>query len=290
MRTSCGTLPSGECPRRGRPTAGSCAGAGRRRSTGGWNSKTLRQVLTHPRTSGHVVYQGQIIRRGAYKPILQEDIRQALITLLSDPSRKTSPGNTTKWLGSLIYRCGVCGDGTTMTVRRNTTGTPVYRCRARGHCSWPADRLDAHVANVLVERLSRADVADLIPAPAGGGRGRAARGAGGAGGPQEAARRSCSRAARSTGSSWRRSPRPPTPTDRPASARPEGRHRQEPAGRLRRRPTTPAAPGTGCRIGRRRGDRCASCFTVTLPPLGRGHTFNRDLIRISGATAPARAA
>ena len=88
---------------------------------------------------------------------------EALITLFSDPARKTSPGNTPKWLGSLIYRCGKCGDGTTMSVRRNTAGTPVYRCRAAGHCAWPAVRTDAHVENVIVERLSRPDVADLLP-------------------------------------------------------------------------------------------------------------------------------
>jgi len=153
---------------RGVPTAGQADGrklrrGGKAMEPAGWNSKTLRQVLTHPRTSGHVVYQGQIIRRGAYKPILEEDIRQALITLLSDPSRKTSPGNTTKWLGSLIYRCGVCADGTTMSVRRNTQGQPVYQCRARSHCQHKAEPLDAYITDVLVERLSRADLADLIP-------------------------------------------------------------------------------------------------------------------------------
>ena len=130
---------------------------------GGWNSKTIRQVLTHPRTSGHVVYKGQVITRNAYEPILPDDVRQALITLFADPARNTTPGNTPKWLGSLIYRCGACRDGATMSVRRNTSGTPVYRCRAAGHCSWQAVRVDAHVANVLIERLSRPDVAGLLP-------------------------------------------------------------------------------------------------------------------------------
>jgi len=130
---------------------------------GGWNSKTIRQVLSHPRTSGHAVYKGRVVTRNAYEPILHEDVRQALITLFADPARKTSPGNTPRWLGSLIYRCGKCRDGTTMSVLRNTAGTPVYRCRAGGHCSWPVVRVDAHVENVIIERLSRPDVADLLP-------------------------------------------------------------------------------------------------------------------------------
>jgi len=129
----------------------------------GWGSRTIRQILTSPRTSGHVVYQGKIVTRNAYDPILPDDVRQALVTLFSDPARKTSPGNTPKWLGSLIYQCGTCKDGTTMTVRRNKSGTPVYRCRARGHCQWPAGRVDAHVESVITERLSRPDVTGLLP-------------------------------------------------------------------------------------------------------------------------------
>jgi site-specific DNA recombinase len=64
---------------------------------GGWNSRTVRQILTHPRTSGHAVYKGEIVTRNTYEPILPEDVRQALIRLFADPARKTSPGNTPKW-------------------------------------------------------------------------------------------------------------------------------------------------------------------------------------------------
>jgi hypothetical protein len=129
----------------------------------GWNSRTLKQILTHPRTSGHGVYRGEIVKRHAYEPILDDDIRLALISLFSDPSRKTSPGNTPKWLGSLIYQCGVCADGTTMSVRNDPRGQPTYRCRAKGHCCWPARPADRYVENVIVARLSRPDVVDLIP-------------------------------------------------------------------------------------------------------------------------------
>ena len=136
----------------------------------GWerNSRTIVQILTHPRTSGHAVYRGEIIRRNAYPPIIPEDRRQALITMLKDPKRRTSPGNTPKWLGSLIYRCGVCNtemrsdDDATMTVRYKE-GKPVYRCRISGHCQRLLEPVDAYVESVIIERLSRPDIADLIP-------------------------------------------------------------------------------------------------------------------------------
>ncbi|MET9344231.1 recombinase family protein [Nonomuraea sp. NPDC003804] len=138
----------------------------------GWNSRTVQQILTNPRTAGHAVYRGEIVKRNAYPPIITEDERQALITRFSDPTRKTSPGNTPKWLGSLIYQCGMCaeaghrdkaGDPATMTVRNNSSGDPVYRCREKGHCQHPAKEVDDYVERVVIARLSRQDIAELLP-------------------------------------------------------------------------------------------------------------------------------
>lgn len=129
----------------------------------GWNSRTVVQILTHPRTAGHSEYKGEILKRNAYPAIIAEDQRQALITLFADPTRKTSPGNTPKWLGSLIYLCGVCNDAATMSVRNNSAGQPIYRCRVKGHCARPALLVDALVEQVIIGRLSRPDVVDLIP-------------------------------------------------------------------------------------------------------------------------------
>ncbi|WP_152476721.1 recombinase family protein [Nocardiopsis salina] len=136
---------------------------GKQSRHGGWNSATLRQILTSPRTSGHRVHHGRIVRRYAYEPIIDEDKRQALITLFSNPARKNTPGNTPKWLGSLIYRCGVCDDGARVSVRNNSRGTPCYRCHARNHSQHPVTMVDEHVQEIVVARLSRADAADLIP-------------------------------------------------------------------------------------------------------------------------------
>jgi site-specific DNA recombinase len=153
---------------RGVPTVAQADGRnlkrnGRAVDHAGWNSRTIQQILTHPRTSGHAVYKGKVVKRNAYPPILEEDVRQALVTRFTDPARKTSPGNTPRWLGSLIYRCGACNDGATMTVRKDSQGRFVYRCRVKGHCSWPAPEVDKYVENVMVGLLQRDKIADLIP-------------------------------------------------------------------------------------------------------------------------------
>jgi site-specific DNA recombinase len=128
----------------------------------GWSSATIEHILTSPRTSGHSVYKGKIVKRDAFAVILEEDRRQALITLFADPARKTSPGNTPKWLGSLIYRCGKCDDGAIMSARKDSQGRPVYRCRLKGHCSWPALDVDKYVENVMVGLLHRDNIAQMI--------------------------------------------------------------------------------------------------------------------------------
>ncbi len=260
---------------------------GRPAEHGGWNSRTIRQILTHPRTSGHAVYRGEIVRRNAYPPILPDDVREALITLFGDPARKTSPGNVPRWLGSLIYRCGVCGDGATMTVRRNASGTPVYRCRKAGHCTWPAEQVDRYVADVVVARLSREDVAGLIPHEAE---------------VDVTALRDelvvCDNRKRGAAQLYARGTIDEAQLETITA---ELDHRM---GEIRAALSAATAHSplsafamtddarrtwTELPIGRKR-EIVRILLTVTLPPLGRGHTFNRDLIQISGATAPARAA
>ncbi|MGW1614471.1 recombinase family protein [Streptomyces sp. NPDC002285] len=132
--------------------------------TGKWSRETVIGILANPRVAGHAVWRGQVVKWNAFDPIITEEERQALITLFADPSRKTSPGNTPKWLGSLIYECAVCDDGSTLTVGANNKGEPAYRC---GNCTRGkqlAVPLDQHVETLVIERLSRGDVTELIPA------------------------------------------------------------------------------------------------------------------------------
>lgn len=133
--------------------------------TGGWDSKTVRRILMGPRVSGHAVLRGEIVKRDAWPAILPEEKRQALITLLSDPARVSTPGNTPRWLVSKMATCGPCGGGP-VTVRRNTKG-PIYRCNSCNKGTQLADLVDDYLARVTVERLSRDDLADLVEPPRG---------------------------------------------------------------------------------------------------------------------------
>ncbi|MEV1049647.1 recombinase family protein [Streptomyces sp. NPDC049887] len=128
-----------------------------------WSRQTVVGILTNPRVAGHAVWQGEIVRWGAFKPIITEEERQALVTLFRDPSRRTASGNTPKWLGSLIYRCGQCDGGLMrQRLKRQSDGTPLYLCSQCNKGRQSAVLLDAYVEKVIIERLSRPDVIDLI--------------------------------------------------------------------------------------------------------------------------------
>ncbi|WDZ91184.1 recombinase family protein [Nocardiopsis sp. HUAS JQ3] len=159
---------------------------------GEWASRSFQQILLSPHIAGLAVYNGtsedewrergddeEDDRRGEdeepreklypaeWPAIVPEEKWRAVRELLRDPKRRTSPGNTPKWLGSLIYLCGMCaedGKEATLTVGRGSRGkrAQTYVCKEKKHLSRVAEPLDDFVERVIIERLSRDDAADLL--------------------------------------------------------------------------------------------------------------------------------
>lgn len=123
-----------------------------------WQSVTVREMLVRSRNAGLLTHRGKVLGKGNWDAVASEDEWRAVVDILSRPERRTTTGNTVKWFGSLLYRCGVCGDGMYVTK----TGSPprsAYRCRShmRGgtgtHVVRKADSLDKHVQDMLLGRL-----------------------------------------------------------------------------------------------------------------------------------------
>lgn len=141
-----------------------------------WEFTTLRQMLLKPRNAGLSVYQGEVLGPGRWRALVPESTWRSAIDVLRDPSRRTSATNAARWLLAGLATCGGCGGACGETVRsggvvsNRATGAKrtVYRCRATGpgHVARSAEPVDQFVTDVLVERLSRPDAADLL---AGGG-------------------------------------------------------------------------------------------------------------------------
>jgi DNA invertase Pin-like site-specific DNA recombinase len=135
-------------------------------SGGQWQTKVLRTILLRPRNAGIASYRGEEVGPASWPAILREDVWRAARAILTDPSRRTTPGNTPRWLGSLLYRCGIEGCSSRLYV--STSGgrrLPAYKCREFDHLSRSAVKVDEVVERVIVARLSRPDAVDLLAEP-----------------------------------------------------------------------------------------------------------------------------
>jgi site-specific DNA recombinase len=124
-----------------------------------WGASAVRDLLMRPRLAGLAVWRGEVVGKAKWPAIITEDEHRALVTLMTDPSRRTSTGTRASYLLSGWARCGVC-DGS-ITSSRNAT-RHHYRCRPNGCVARRRDWADEYVADVIVERLSRPDARDLL--------------------------------------------------------------------------------------------------------------------------------
>jgi len=122
-----------------------------------------REMLLRPRNAGIATYKGEEIGKGLWEPIIDEPRFRAVVAVLSDPNRRTTPGNTVRWFGSKIFRCGIEGcSETVVCTRAGGSGHMSYRCPVQHGGGRRADTLDKYVIDLIIERLSRADATDLL--------------------------------------------------------------------------------------------------------------------------------
>lgn len=118
-----------------------------------WSTRTLKGILLRPRNVGRMEYRGEEVGAAPWAPIVPEEIYRAVCRLLDDPSRVTNTGAAPRFLGSGLYLCGVCKDGTTCGVNGGTKHAPRYRCKVSAHITRNAAQLDQFVEDAFVARL-----------------------------------------------------------------------------------------------------------------------------------------
>lgn len=143
-------------------------GRGVTSSTGArWTSVAVRDVLIRPRNAALIEYEGQQIAQAEWPAIVPLDLWQAVRVLLSDPNRRRPRSNEMVWLGSGLYLCGICNDGTTMRSATTSSNTKAgYRCKASGHLTRVAEHVDKIVTGLVIGRLKMADAPMLLTAGA----------------------------------------------------------------------------------------------------------------------------
>lgn len=127
-----------------------------------WSGTTVRRAMLKPRNAGLRTHNGEIVAQGSWEPIVTEDVYRAAAHLLSEPGRSTVTDRSIKYLLTHIAECGRCDDGAKVATARTSRGARIYKCRERGDLARSAEPIDAYVESVVIGRLMRPDVADLV--------------------------------------------------------------------------------------------------------------------------------
>lgn len=144
---------------------------------GPWGSSTVLGILRNPRYAGYSVYtdrndraknkrrtwHAQILRGddgepvlGQWAAIVEPDTWWKVQERLDEPARITNRTGSTarKHLGAGLYLCGLCDQ---------PVKTHSLRYRCAGHIMRSRAQIDDFVLHIVRERLSRPDLAGLIP-------------------------------------------------------------------------------------------------------------------------------
>ncbi len=119
------------------------------------------------------MHRGEVIGAASWPAIITEAKHREVLAVLSDPARMSNGGTAVRrhLLSFGIGRCGVCGSRLRVSVKG---GHALYVCdgidesgKRPGCVGRRQSRVDEFVEAVVVERLKRDDVRDLlVPRPA----------------------------------------------------------------------------------------------------------------------------
>lgn len=135
--------------------------AGVRTGTGAkWTDMQIRRLLTNPHYAARRVHRGEVVGEGDWPALVDADtFERAQARLAAMGGRKTRQTKRARLLTGVAL-CGVCGGR--MHALHDRRGRKFYECGEGYHVARDLASLDAFVTAVVVERLSRPDVADAL--------------------------------------------------------------------------------------------------------------------------------
>jgi site-specific DNA recombinase len=126
---------------------------------GRWDLTQVKRIAISPTYAALRSHNGEITGPATWPALISEADHWALVERLTNPARKTVRDGSIKHLLVGIALCGVCGAPCRRVKNRNT---PSYMC-GQGFCVARAQApTDAYVSDVVIARLSREDVHDLL--------------------------------------------------------------------------------------------------------------------------------
>lgn len=128
-----------------------------------WTNNRIRRMLLNPRYAALRVLRGEVVGKGTWTAIVDEDTWRGVGALLRDPERVVCTTFAVAHMGVGVYRCGRCG--AKMRTHYDKHKVRAYTCSAAQHLVRRADPLDGLVTAWVLERLSQPDAADVLTEP-----------------------------------------------------------------------------------------------------------------------------
>jgi DNA invertase Pin-like site-specific DNA recombinase len=129
-----------------------------------WSSDSVKSIVIRARNAGLRVHRGEVVGPAAWPAIVDRESWEAAHALLTDPARRTSPGNTPARLMSGLMTCGVAGCGLPVRSGGSKGGVPVYRCSSGSHVKRRVALVDGLVEAYILALLEREGVGAPTPA------------------------------------------------------------------------------------------------------------------------------
>lgn len=126
-----------------------------------WTPTALQRVLRRARNAALIECDGAMLP-ATWPAIVPEAVWSQVVALCSDPSRRLAKSNELRWVGSGVFHCGCCADGTTVRSAVTAGGKPGYRCKRSGHLTVKAQPIDELITELVLARLSRPDAHLLL--------------------------------------------------------------------------------------------------------------------------------
>jgi site-specific DNA recombinase len=125
-----------------------------------FTAPNVRRILVNPRYAALNVHNGKVVGSGDWTPLIDADTHRGLVAFLADPSRIICTAFEKKYVGSGVYRCGVCGGPLRHAVAGGrTAGQRKYECReSNAHVVVSGQPVDDLVEAVALRLLGDSDI------------------------------------------------------------------------------------------------------------------------------------